>query len=54
MIPKTKFIVDQYLKIEKEIIKTICNIKEGKHTILLQGSTGVGKTALIAECAMKS
>lgn len=54
IIPKNKIQIRKYEKIRENIMNAIRNLENGKHTILIRGDVGVGKTVIAAECAVEN
>lgn len=52
IIPRNKIRIEKYEKVKASITSAIDNIEDGKHTFLIRGSAGTGKTILALECAL--
>lgn len=54
MLPKKKIKIEKYQHLLHHFSQAVLSLGNGKHAFLLRGESGVGKTALAAECALKA
>ena len=54
IIPENLFEVQRHQNLRENILNTIKNIGSGKHTLLIKGENGIGKTVLAANCALNA
>jgi transcriptional regulator with PAS, ATPase and Fis domain len=52
IIPRQKIKVLKYEKILESLKSAVGSLSKGKHTFLIRGESGVGKSVLAAECAL--
>lgn len=53
LIPKQKIPIAKHEQTKAMLMHTISNLREGKHTVLIEGESGVGKTVMAAECGLE-
>ena len=52
IVPKQHIRIDKYEKVYTNMNIAIDNLEDGKHTFLIRGNNGVGKSVLAARCAL--
>lgn len=52
IIPTEYIKIPRYEQIRRNISTAISNLQYGKHTFLIRGDVGTGKTVLAAQCAL--